>query len=168
MKKINKLYFTVIFVIMLIIFAGGKSFAENGSAYFSLYNKTIGRPTGYYFTSVNGGTTKPVIKIIKTNSAGTVDETPTGSAIYCLKDGVGFGSDSGTVTGPIEYTQYFDMKSSDFVNSTTTYRNQLPSDATTYNEICWILEHLSIPSQSKDDIYKLQTAFYIKDILNKI
>ena len=153
MKKINKLYFTVIFVIMLIIFAGGKSFAENGSAYFSLYNKTIGRPTGYYFTSVNGGTTKPVIKIIKTNSAGTVDETPTGSAIYCLKDGVGFGSDSGTVTGPIEYTQYFDMKSSDFVNSTTTYRNQLPSDATTYNEICWILEHLSIPSQSKDDIY---------------
>ena len=65
MKKINKLYFTVIFVIMLIIFAGGKSFAENGSAYFSLYNKTIGRPTGYYFTSVNGGTTKPVIKIIQ-------------------------------------------------------------------------------------------------------
>ena len=153
MKKIKKLCFLVLFAILTIAFMGSKSFAETGSAYFSLYNKTIGRPTGYYFTEVNGGQTKPVIKIIKTNSAGTVDETPSNTAIYCLKDGVGFGSDQGTVTGPIEYTQYFDMKSSDFVNSSTTYRNQLPANSTTYNEIVWILENLSMPSVSKVNLY---------------
>ena len=153
MKKINRLCFFIIFIAMLLFLTGNKSFASTGSTYFSLYNKSIGRPTGYYFVSVNGGNTKPVIKIIKTNSAGTVDATTSGTAIYCLKDGVGFGSDSGTVTGPIEYTQYFDMKNSDFVGSSTTYRNQLPTDSTTYNEIVWILDNLCIPSVSKENLY---------------
>ena len=76
MKKFNKLYLLAIFIPLFIIFMGSKSFAATGSAYFSLYNKSIGRPTGYYTVSVNGGATKPVIKIIKTNSAGTVDDTP--------------------------------------------------------------------------------------------
>ena len=153
MKKINRLCFFIIFIAMLLFLTGNKSFASTGSTYFSLYNKSIGRPTGYYFVSVNGGNTKPVIKIIKTNSAGTVDATTSGTAIYGLKDGVGFGSDSGTVTGPIEYTQYFDMKNSDFVGSSTTYRNQLPTDSTTYNEIVWILDNLCIPSVSKENLY---------------
>jgi len=153
MKKFNKLYLLALFIPLFIIFMGSKSFAATGSAYFSLYNKSIGRPTGYYTVSVNGGATKPVIKIIKTNSAGTVDDTPVNSAVYCLKDGVGFGSESGTVVGPIEYTQNFNMKSSDFVTSSTVYRNQLPTNITTYNEIVWILEHLSIPTQSKADLY---------------
>ena len=154
MKKINKLFLGVLFSILFVIIISSKSLAATGSAYFSLYNKTIGRPTGYYFTQVKGGQNKPVIKIIQTNSAGTVDETPANSAVYCLKDGVGFGSNSGTVTGPIEYTQNFDMKSSDFVNGSTTYRRQLPTDTTTYNEIVWILENLSLPSVSKDNLYK--------------
>ena len=153
MKKINKLCFFALFILLLVLSMGSKSLASTGSTYFSLYNKSIGRPTGYYFVSVNGGNTKPVIKIIKTNSAGTVDTTESGTAIYCLKDGVGFGSDSGTVTGPIEYTQYFDMKSSDFVNSSTTYRNQLPTNSTTYNEIVWILDNISMPSVSKTELY---------------
>ena len=163
MKRIRKLCFFTIFIAVLVFLIGNKSFASTGSAYFSLYNKSIGRPTGYYFVSANGGNKKPVIKITKTNSSGTVGETTSGStsgnvagtAIYCLKDGVGFGSDSGTVTGPIEYTQYFDMKSSDFFNSSTIYRNQLPSstDGKTYNEIVWILDNLSVPSVSKENLY---------------
>ena len=136
-------------IIFMILFAICNSInivnaQSGGPMYLGLKGLSTDRETGRY--TVNG---KAVFKIVEYNSAGTV-ELNNDKVIYCLKAGPGFGSadyDNRTVA----YTQYFDIKNPSSI--TGAYRNQLPSDMTTYNELVWVLDHLYNPETETMDEY---------------
>ena len=143
--KVKKLLKIIIIIIaMLITYSSTIKAASGGPMYLILKGKSTERETGTYVVN-----NKAVFKIVKSNSSGTV-ENDDGTVIYCLKGGPGFGSESydNTVIG---YTQYFDIKNPDSI--TGSYRNQLPSDMTTYNELVWVLDHLYNPENETMDEY---------------
>ena len=57
---------------------------------------------------------------------------------YCLKGGVGFGSDRGR-NEVVNYTQKFNLKDLDSIGE--SYRAVLPTDEN-YNSVMWILDHM--------------------------
>src|SRR5574344_328062 len=144
--KRNMTALSIVVATAVTMALGNASFATDSTSsplYLGLKGKGNGRNTGYYSTLTETSATKPVIKVVKYNAAGTVEDDT--SAIYCIKDGIGFGSEgsSGTV---VPYTQYFDIKNPTAIDS--TYKAALPQDTTSYNELVWILDNLCIPTDA--------------------
>ncbi len=160
MKKVKKIGAMLSGILMIMVSVlmtmENTSFATDSTSnplYLGLYGKGNGRATGYYATLNQSSNQKPVIKIVKYNStSGTVSDDT--ASIYCLKDGIGFGSE-GSSGSIVPYTQYFDMKSPDAIDS--TYKAALPTDTATYNKLMWILENMCITSDSSS-VNKLLTA----------
>ena len=144
-KLIPKLLIIISIIITALLLCSNIVNAQSGGPlYLGLKGKSTARATGTYeFNNKN------VFKIVKYNQSGTV-ENDDGTVIYCLKAGPGFGSESydNTVIG---YTQYFDIKNPNSI--TGAYRNQLPSDTTTYNELVWVLDHIYNPNAETMDEY---------------
>ena len=111
--------------------------SDANGIYLGLRENSTNRETGKYtFNS------KDIFKIVQyNNSSGSAQID---NSIYCIKAGPGFGSESYQNT-IINYTQYFNMKNPDAIES--PYREQLPTDPTTYNELVWVLDHLYIPAK---------------------
>ena len=92
-------------------------------------------------------------KIYEYNSVGG---TPVNinNAIYCLKMGVGFGSENGSPVQATEYKLYADMKQptqSDRETLIKDYINTLPGASLEektqhYNSIVWVLDHCYVPA----------------------
>ncbi len=106
------------------------------------------RKSGYAYQALE----KNIWEIVETNLEGTtIDHSAT---IYCLKGGPGFGS-SDYNNEVKQYTRYFDMKDSNFINTTDPgtliYRNALPEDEDDYYAVLWILEHAYIAPASAAD-----------------
>ncbi len=133
-----------ILTVIILLLSLNISKGATGSIYLSLKGKSTERATGTYEFN-----NKAVFKIVKNNEDGTV-ENDDGTVIYCLKGGPGFGSESYDNT-VINYTQYFDIKNPDSI--TGNYRNQLPADLTTYNELVWVLDHIYNPKAETMDQY---------------
>ena len=146
MKQRIKRRSIIVSLITVITLLLGLSISNGatGSIYLSLKGKSTARATGTYEFN-----NKAVFKIVKNNESGTV-ENDDGTVIYCLKGGPGFGSESYDNT-VINYTQYFDIKNPKSI--TGAYRNQLPGDDTTYNELVWVLDHIYNPKSETMDQY---------------
>ena len=111
--------------------------SDANGIYLGLRENSTNRETGKYtFNS------KDIFKIVQyNNSSGSAQID---NSIYCIKAGPGFGSES-YQNSIVNYTQYFNMKNPDAIES--PYREQLPTDPTTYNELIWVLDHLYIPAK---------------------
>ena len=152
--KRNMTALSIVVATAVTMALGNNSFATDSTSsplYLGLKGKGNGRNTGYYSTLTETSASKPVIKIVKYNAAGTVEDAS--SAIYCLKDGIGFGSE-GSSGSVVPYTQYFDIKNPSAIDS--TYKAALPQDTAAYNKMVWILDNLSIPTDS-DSVTRLLT-----------
>ena len=143
-KTMRKIIILVVVIISLLILSSNNVKGETGSIYLGLKGKSTSRATGTYEFN-----NKAVFKIVKNNESGTV-ENDDGTVIYCLKGGPGFGSETYDNT-VINYTQYFDIKNPNSI--TGAYRNQLPGDNTTYNELVWVLDHIYNPKAETMDEY---------------
>ena len=129
---------SIIFITIITLGARCLAVSDTNGIYLGLREGTTARETGTYtFNS------KDIFKIVQyNNSTGT---TQIDNSIYCLKAGPGFGSES-YQNSIVNYTQYFNMKSPDSIES--PYREELPTDMTTYNELIWVLDHLYIPAKT--------------------
>ncbi len=138
----------------------------SSGVYFNLYNGAA-RPTGTYkvLTGSSSGNTKNVIKIIETNSSGTPNTVETrNAAVYCLKNGVGFGLNNDGRRNPVKYTEYFflnDPTDGLYTNSAySIYRNVLPDNANgaNYNKLLWLLNNICIPEDTESKNALLNAA----------
>ena len=159
MKKLLRIIITLIFALLVGVTISKA--ASGGPLYLGLKGKSTARATGEY-SFLN----KSVFKIVKFNSSGTT-ENDDGTVIFCVKAGAGFGSESYS-NDVISYTQYFDIKSSSFAEGTQdSYRNQLPTNMTTYNQLVWVLDHLYNPeNESMDDFLERTGIWRSSDFRN--
>ena len=162
MKKIKDVLKAILVILPIMFFVGNYSLATEDSTgiYLALKGKGNGRTTGFYTVTTNGGgTNKPVIKIVRSNQAGTVETADTStSAIYCIKNGVGFGA-AGSSSQPnssVLYNQYFDLRNPSSIDS--TYKAALPSNTTTYNQLVWVLDNICNPLDSSSKKKLLEAA----------
>ena len=130
----------IILIIMIALTTVNYAVSDTNGIFLGLKGKSIERDTGLYTFN-----NKAVFKIVKYNNAEGTAEIGDNSSIYCIKAGPGFGSEA-YETSIVNYTQYFDMKNPDAIES--PYREQLPQDMTTYNELVWVLDHLYIPAKT--------------------
>ena len=143
--KLNcKILIVTIMTVITLILGISVVKGATGSLYLGLKGKSTSRETGTYEFNK-----KAVFKIVKYNQSGSVENND-GTVIYCLKGGPGFGSESYD-NKIINYTQYFDIKNPTSI--TGAYRNQLPSNMTTYNELVWILDNIYNPDNESLDQY---------------
>ena len=148
MKK-TKVSVVILLTMIITLILGSMTFAATASTprYFQLKNQSNGRNTGFYHVQTNDfALYKPVIKIVETNQRGTTEVAETSdSAIYCIKDGVGFGSNSPT-NSVVEYSNYFNLKNKSEI--TEPFVNSLPQNADNYNALVWLLDNICIPNDS--------------------
>ena len=154
MKKLNVFMKVALtsFMITFLCFSGKIYGAQlNSDQYMMLYGKGNGRPTGFYWVFAGNKANKPVIKVVKSSdSIGTsmLNENSQ-EAIFCIKDGIGFGSSdgaNGSTASVVNYNQYFDMRKPNEI--TSPYKNNLPQDNTNYKKLMWVLEHSVNPSDT--------------------
>ena len=127
----------IIFITILTLATRCFAVSDANGIYLGLRESSTSRETGTYtFNS------KDIFKIVQYNN--NAGNTQIDNSIYCLKAGPGFGS-SDYQNSIVNYTQYFNMKNPDSIES--PYREQLPTDMTTYNELIWVLDHLYIPAK---------------------
>ena len=135
-KKLG-IIISIILITVLTLTTSSFAVSDANGIYLGLRENSTKRETGKYtFNS------KDVFKIVQYNNS--TGSTLIDNSIYCIKAGPGFGSESYQNT-IINYTQYFNMKNPDAIES--PYREQLPTDPTTYNELVWVLDHLYIPAK---------------------
>lgn len=151
MKSLKRVSIIGSIIAVLMVLFSTNIFAEHDTTgkYLGLKDKGNGRETGFYTTGTKTGVRPfiPVIKIVEYNdSKGTAeDQSKSEQAIYCLKDGVGFGSAGSS--GIIEdYSEYFDLKDPDNSTNPITekYRAALPQGEN-YNKLMWLLDNICIP-----------------------
>ncbi len=153
MKNLKKIATISMIAIISLICLTCSSFAAHDSSnkWLGLKDKGNGRTTGFYTTGTTTGVKSsiPVIKIVEyTNQAGIAEKNPN-QAIYCLKDGIGFGS-PGSSGEIVNYSEYFNLKDPDSKTNPITgkYREVLPSGAN-YNKLMWLLDNLCIPENNE-------------------
>jgi len=154
MKKLNVFMKVALtsFMITFLCFSGKIYGAQlNSDQYMMLYGKGNGRPTGFYWVFAGNKANKPVIKVVKSSDSNGTSMLNENSqeAIFCIKDGIGFGSSdgaNGSTASVVNYNQYFDMRKPGEIAS--PYKNNLPQDNTNYKKLMWVLEHSVNPSDT--------------------
>ena len=95
-----------------VFMISSKIYAVDSSAnpmYLGLFNNSNARKTGFYDYLDETKTRRPGIKIVKYENAQGLGNLDYSTQIYCLRHGIGFGSE-GATGAVVPYTQYFDMK----------------------------------------------------------
>lgn len=103
----------------------------------------------------------PIYKIATYKSTDTTNKIPDKSrTIYCIKGGIGFGSDdaeTGYQEKIVTYTKKYDLKKLSAIPS--PYKDVLPTGEN-YNKLMWVLDHLYImPENTQEDSTQARTAF---------
>lgn len=103
----------------------------------------------------------PIYKIATYKSTDTTNKIPDKSrTIYCIKGGIGFGSDdaeTGYQEKIVTYTKKYDLKNLSAIPS--PYKDVLPTGEN-YNKLMWVLDHLYImPENTQEDSTQARTAF---------
>ncbi len=103
----------------------------------------------------------PIYKIATYKSTDTTNKIPDKSrTIYCIKGGIGFGSDdaeTGYQEKIVTYTKKYDLKNLSAIPS--PYKDVLLTGEN-YNKLMWVLDHLYImPENTQEDSTQARTAF---------
>ena len=122
---------SIILITILMFATSIYAVSDTNGIYLGLREGTTERETGKYTFN-----TKDIFKIVQYSN--NIGSTQIDNTIYCIKAGPGFGSES-YQNSIVNYTQYFNMKNPDAIEQ--PYRNQLPTDMDTYNELLWVLDH---------------------------
>ena len=163
MKKLKVFIILAGILLAGILMMSSKIYAVDSSAnpmYLGLFNHSNARKTGFYDYLDASRIRRPAIKIVKYENVqnilrpGNVDYL---TQIYCLRHGIGFGSESATGS-VVPYTQYFDMKQPETIGNEYKEAIGITAGVTpNYNKIMWILSNVANPNDP-ESINALFTA----------
>ena len=160
MKKLKVFIILAGILLAGILMMSSKIYAVDSSAnpmYLGLFNNSNARKTGFYDYLDANRARRPGIKIVKYENAqgqGNVDYL---TQIYCLRHGIGFGSE-GSTAAIVPYTQHFDMKQPETIGNEYKEAIGITAGVTpNYNKIMWILSNVANPNDP-ESINALFTA----------
>ena len=141
MKKIKKILIAIILISIIVLIKNITQAVDSSSSplYLGLYELGNSKRTGAYTYRTSDGTYKPVFKIIKNESTSGIGSYDYNMPIYCLRNGIGFGSRINTRIVP--YTQIYDMTKPNTIDY-MALRNLSINDQN-YNKLIWILNNVA-------------------------
>ena len=141
MKKIKKIIIAIILISIIVLIKNITQAVDSSSSplYLGLYELGNSKRTGAYTYRTSDGTYKPVFKIIKNESTSGIGSYDYNMPIYCLRNGIGFGSRINTRIVP--YTQIYDMIKPNTIDY-MALRNLSINDQN-YNKLIWILNNVA-------------------------
>ena len=138
-----------------------KIYAVDSSAnpmYLGLYNNSNARKTGFYDYLDASKARRPAIKIVKYENAQGLGNVDYLTQIYCLRHGIGFGSE-GSTAAIVPYTQHFDMKQPETIGNEYKEAIGITAGVTpNYNKIMWILNMVANPNNQESIIALFEAA----------
>ena len=164
MKKLKVFIILAGILLAGILMMSSKIYAVDSSAnpmYLGLFNNSNARKTGFYDYLDANRARRPAIKIVKYENVqniiprlGNADYL---TQIYCLRHGIGFGSE-GSTSAVVAYTQHFDMKQPETIGNEYKEAIGITAGVTpNYNKIMWILSNVANPNDP-ESINALFTA----------
>ena len=161
MKKLKVFIILAGILLAGILMMSSKIYAVDSSAnpmYLGLFNNSNARKTGFYDYLDANRARRPGIKIVKYENAqgqGNVDYL---TQIYCLRHGIGFGSE-GSTAAIVPYTQHFDMKQPETIGNEYKEAIGITAGVTpNYNKIMWILNMVANPNNQESIIALFEAA----------
>ena len=161
MKKLKVFIILAGILLAGILMMSNKIYAVDSSAnpmYLGLFNNSNARKTGFYDYLDANRARRPGIKIVKYENAqgqGNVDYL---TQIYCLRHGIGFGSE-GSTAAIVPYTQHFDMKQPETIVNEYKEAIGITAGVTpNYNKIMWILNMVANPNNQESIIALFEAA----------
>ena len=160
MKKLKVFIILAGILLAGILMTSSKIYAADSSAnpmYLGLYNNSNARKTGFYDYLDASKARRPAIKIVKYENAQGLGNVDYLTQIYCLRHGIGFGSE-GSTAAIVPYTQHFDMKQPETIGNEYKEAIGITAGVTpNYNKIMWILSNVANPNDP-ESINTLFTA----------
>ena len=160
MKKLKVFIILAGILLAGILMTSSKIYAADSSAnpmYLGLYNNSNARKTGFYDYLDASKALRPAIKIVKYENAQGLGNVDYLTQIYCLRHGIGFGSE-GSTAAIVPYTQHFDMKQPETIGNEYKEAIGITAGITpNYNKIMWILSNVANPNDP-ESINALFTA----------
>ena len=160
MKKLKVFIILAGILLAGILMTSSKIYAADSSAnpmYLGLYNNSNARKTGFYDYLDASKARRPAIKIVKYENAQGLGNVDYFTQIYCLRHGIGFGSE-GSTAAIVPYTQHFDMKQPETIGNEYKEAIGITAGVTpNYNKIMWILSNVANPNDP-ESINALFTA----------
>ena len=160
MKKLKVFIILAGILLAGILMTSSKIYAADSSAnpmYLGLYNNSNARKTGFYDYLDASKARRPAIKIVKYENAQGLGNVDYLTQIYCLRHGIGFGSE-GSTAAIVPYTQHFDMKQPETIGNEYKEAIGITAGVTpNYNKIMWILSNVANPNDP-ESINALFTA----------
>ena len=160
MKKLKVFIILAGILLAGIFMTSSKIYAADSSAnpmYLGLYNNSNARKTGFYDYLDASKARRPAIKIVKYENAQGLGNVDYLTQIYCLRHGIGFGSE-GSTAAIVPYTQHFDMKQPETIGNEYKEAIGITAGVTpNYNKIMWILSNVANPNDP-ESINALFTA----------
>ena len=160
MKKLKVFIILAGILLAGILMTSSKIYAADSSAnpmYLGLYNNSNARKTGFYDYLDASKARRPAIKIVKYENAQGLGNVDYLTQIYCLRHGIGFGSE-GSTAAIVPYTQHFDMKQPETIGNEYKEAIGITAGITpNYNKIMWILSNVANPNDP-ESINALFTA----------
>ena len=161
MKKLKVFIILAGILLAGILMTSSKIYAADSSAnpmYLGLYNNSNARKTGFYDYLDASKARRPAIKIVKYENAQGLGNVDYLTQIYCLRHGIGFGSE-GSTAAIVPYTQHFDMKQPETIGNEYKEAIGITAGVTpNYNKIMWILNMVANPNNQESIIALFEAA----------
>ena len=161
MKKLKVFIILAGILLAGILMTSSKIYAADSSAnpmYLGLYNNSNARKTGFYDYLDASKALRPAIKIVKYENAQGLGNVDYLTQIYCLRHGIGFGSE-GSTAAIVPYTQHFDMKQPETIGNEYKEAIGITAGVTpNYNKIMWILNMVANPNNQESIIALFEAA----------
>ena len=161
MKKLKVFIILAGILLAGILMMSSKIYAVDSSAnpmYLGLYNNSNARKTGFYDYLDASKARRPAIKIVKYENAQGLGNVDYLTQIYCLRHGIGFGSE-GSTAAIVPYTQHFDMKQPETIGNEYKEAIGITAGVTpNYNKIMWILNMVANPNNQESIIALFEAA----------
>ena len=161
MKKLKVFIILAGILLAGILMMSSKIYAVDSSAnpmYLGLYNNSNARKTGFYDYLDASKARRPAIKIVKYENAQGLGNVDYLTQIYCLRHGIGFGSE-GATAAIVPYTQHFDMKQPETIGNEYKEAIGITTGVTpNYNKIMWILNMVANPNNQESIIALFEAA----------
>ena len=161
MKKLKVFIILAGILLAGIFMTSSKIYAADSSAnpmYLGLYNNSNARKTGFYDYLDASKARRPAIKIVKYENAQGLGNVDYLTQIYCLRHGIGFGSE-GSTAAIVPYTQHFDMKQPETIGNEYKEAIGITAGVTpNYNKIMWILNMVANPNNQESIIALFEAA----------
>ena len=161
MKKLKVFIILAGILLAGIFMTSSKIYAADSSAnpmYLGLYNNSNARKTGFYDYLDASKARRPAIKIVKYENAQGLGNVDYLTQIYCLRHGIGFGSE-GSTAAIVPYTQHFDMKQPETIGNEYKEAIGITAGVTpNYNKIMWILNMVANPNNQESIVALFEAA----------